>query len=91
MRSLFPQLALLPETDPGVAFVTSQELEDRYPDLTPKEREDAFVKEHPTTFLMQIGAPLRSGQPHDGRAPDYDDWSLNGDLLFWNHTLQTGL
>ena len=88
MRSLFPQLALLPETDPGVAFVTSQELEDRYPDLTPKEREDAFVKEHPTTFLMQIGAPLRSGQPHDGRAPDYDDWSLNGDLLFWNHTLQ---
>ena len=88
MRSLFPKLALLPETEPHVTFVTTQELEDRYPDLTGKERENAFVKEHPTTFLMQIGAPLRSGKPHDHRAPDYDDWSLNGDLLFWNHTLE---
>ena len=88
MRAMFPKLALLPETDPHVTFVTTQELEDLYPDLSSKERENAFVKEHPTTFLMQIGAPLRSGKPHDGRAPDYDDWSLNGDLLFWNHTLE---
>ena len=88
MRSLFPKLALLPETNPEITFVTTQELEDLYPDLSGKEREDAFVKTHPTTFLMQIGAPLRSGKPHDGRAPDYDDWSMNGDLLFWNPTLQ---
>ena len=88
MRAMFPKLALLPETDPHVTFVTTQELEDLYPDLSSKERENACVKEHPTTFLMQIGAPLRSGKPHDGRAPDYDDWSLNGDLLFWNHTLE---
>ena len=68
-------------------FITSQELEDLYPGLTPKERENAFVKEHGTTFLMQIGRALRSGKPHDGRAPDYDDWDLNGDLLFWNDPL----
>ena len=47
-----------------------------------------FVKEHHTVFLMQIGGKLKSGKPHDGRAPDYDDWDLNGDMLFWNHTLQ---
>ncbi|MBE7051593.1 MAG: aspartate--ammonia ligase [Ruminococcaceae bacterium] len=70
-----------------VTFVTSQELEDLYPDYTAKEREDAFVREHPTTFIMQIGGKLRSGKPHDGRAPDYDDWQLNGDLMFWNETL----
>ena len=64
-----------------------QELEDLYPDLPPKERENAFVHEHGTTFLMQIGKKLRSGIPHDGRAPDYDDWDLNGDILFWNSTL----
>ncbi|MDD3796534.1 MAG: aspartate--ammonia ligase, partial [Lachnospiraceae bacterium] len=57
-------------------------------DLTSKERENAFVKLHGTTFLMQIGDKLASGKPHDGRAPDYDDWSLNGDILFWNDTLQ---
>ena len=71
-----------------VFFITTQELEDKYPDLTPKERENAFVKENGTTFLMKIGAPLKSGKPHDGRAPDYDDWDLNGDLLFWNDPLQ---
>ena len=75
------------ELSENVVFVTAQELEDRYPDLTPKEREDAFVKEHKTVFIMQIGDKLRSGQPHDGRAPDYDDWTLNGDLLFWNDVL----
>ena len=88
MRSLFPALNILPATQREITFITTQELENQYPGLTPKEREDAFVKDHPTTFLMQIGGALRSGKPHDGRAPDYDDWSLNGDLLFWNHTLQ---
>ena len=70
-----------------VTFVTSQELEDMYPDASGKEREDLFVREHPTTFIMQIGGKLKSGKPHDGRAPDYDDWQLNGDLMFWNETL----
>ena len=58
-----------------------------YPNLSGKEREDAVTKEHGTVFLMQIGAPLNSGKPHDSRAPDYDDWSLNGDLLLWNDVL----
>ena len=71
-----------------VFFITTQELEDLYPDLTPKQREDEILKENGTTFLMKIGAPLKSGKPHDGRAPDYDDWDLNGDLLFWNEPLQ---
>ena len=71
-----------------VTFVTSQELEDRWPDLTPKEREHAICKEHKTVFLMQIGRKLKSGKPHDGRAPDYDDWDLNGDILFWNPVLE---
>ena len=70
-----------------VTFITTQELEDKYPDLTPKEREHAICKEHKTVFLMQIGRKLRSGKPHDGRAPDYDDWDLNGDILFWNDVL----
>ncbi|MBE6542302.1 MAG: aspartate--ammonia ligase, partial [Ruminococcaceae bacterium] len=72
---------------PEVSFVTSQELEDMYPDMTAKQRENAYVKEHPTTFLMKIGGKLKSGKPHDGRAPDYDDWELNGDLLIWNDVL----
>ena len=74
-----------------VYFVTTQELEDQYPDKTPKEREDAICKEHGTVFIMQIGGKLKSGQRHDGRAPDYDDWSLNGDLFFWNETLQKAI
>ena len=72
-----------------VTFITTQELEDKYPDLTPKERENAYVKEHPTTFILGIGGKLKSGKPHDGRAPDYDDWDLNGDILFWNDVLQS--
>lgn len=72
-----------------VTFITSQELEDMYPDMTPKERENAFVKEHKTVFIMKIGGALKSGKPHDGRAPDYDDWELNGDILFWNDILGT--
>ena len=71
-----------------VTFITSQELEDKYPDLTPKERENAIVKEYKTVFIMQIGDVLRSGERHDGRAPDYDDWDLNGDILMWNPVLE---
>ena len=67
--------------------VTTQELEDMYPTLTPKEREDAFLKEHKTALIMQIGGKLKSGTPHDGRAPDYDDWALNGDIMFYNEVL----
>ncbi|MEF9878829.1 MAG: aspartate--ammonia ligase [Clostridia bacterium] len=70
-----------------VAFVTAQELLELYPNKTPKEREQAFVREHPITFLMGIGGKLSNGEPHDGRAPDYDDWSLNGDILFYNPVL----
>ena len=70
-----------------VAFVTTQELEDMYPELSCDEREDAFVKEHKTAFIMKIGAPLRSGKPHGSRSPDYDDWDLNGDIIFWNDVL----
>ncbi len=70
-----------------VSFVTSQELEDLYPTLSGKERENAYLKERKTAFIMQIGDKLKSGKPHDGRAPDYDDWSLNGDLLFWDDIL----
>ncbi len=87
LRSVFPQLTALPPVCREVTFVTAQELEDRWPDLTPKEREDAWVKDHPTTFLMGIGGALNSGKPHDGRAPDYDDWAMNGDILVWNPVL----
>ena len=68
-----------------------QELEDQFPLLSPKEREAAIVKERKTVFIQQIGGALKSGKPHDGRAPDYDDWSLNGDLLFWHEPLQCAL
>ena len=74
-----------------VFFITAQELEDLYPQLTPKERENAAVREHKTVFIQQIGGKLKSGKPHDGRAPDYDDWSLNGDLLFWHEPLECAL
>ena len=87
LRSVFPQLTPLPLLSEEVSFVTAQELEDRWPELSPKEREDAWVKEHPVTFLMGIGGALKSGKPHDGRAPDYDDWTLNGDILVWNSVL----
>lgn len=72
-------------------FITAQELEDIYPDKTPKEREKLICYEHKTVFIMKIGGKLKSGQPHDGRAPDYDDWSLNGDLLIWNEVLDDAL
>mgnify|MGYP002537897542 CR=1 FL=1 len=74
-----------------VTFVTAQELLDLYPDKSPKEREYLFVREHPITFLMGIGGKLSNGQPHDGRAPDYDDWNLNCDIFFWDETLNRAL
>ena len=75
-----------------VFFITSQELEDLYPDLSAKDRENAITREHRCVFIKQIGKPLqRSGKPHDGRAPDYDDWDLNGDLLFWLPSLNRAL
>lgn len=74
-----------------VSFITSQELLDMYPNLDSKEREDAYLKAHKTAFIMQIGGLLSNGERHDGRAPDYDDWMLNGDLLFWNETLGCAL
>jgi len=70
-----------------VSFITTQELEDKYPDLTSSQRENEYLKKHKTAFIMQIGGALRSGKRHDGRAPDYDDWQLNGDLFFWNDVL----
>ena len=70
-----------------IFFVTAQELEDAYPDLTPKQREDAICREKRSVFILGIGDKLKSGKPHDGRAPDYDDWSLNGDILVWNDVL----
>ena len=84
LRSVFPQLCALPQLSKQVTFITAQELEDRYPGLTPKQRENAIVQECGTVFLMGIGGKLRSGAPHDGRAPDYDDWDLNGDILLWD-------
>ena len=75
----------------AVSYVTTQELEELYPTQPPKERESLYVKEHPTAFIMQIGDKLKSGSRHDGRAPDYDDWKLNGDLVFWNEVLGLSL
>ena len=75
-----------------VFFITSQELEDLYPDLSVKDRENAITREHKCVFIKKIGKPLnRSQRPHDGRAPDYDDWDLNGDLLFWLPALNRAL
>ena len=74
-----------------IHFVTSEQLLDLYPDKTPKERENAIAKELGCVFVMKIGAVMADGQKHDGRAPDYDDWSLNGDILFWYEPLQQAL
>ena len=85
LRTKYPSVDVTIDTT--VSFITSQELADLFPDLDSKEREHAYVKEHPTTFILQIGDLLKNGEPHDNRAPDYDDWSLNGDLLFWHEPL----
>lgn len=84
-----------PENTPilpdDITFVTTQELEDKYPGLSPKEREYEFVKEHKSIFLQKIGGALNSGEPHDGRAPDYDDWELNGDIIVYYPVLDIAL
>ena len=81
INSRYPEIkCILPE---NIKFITSQELLDRWPDLSPKEREKEAVKEYGAIFLMQIGDKLSNGKPHDGRAPDYDDWSLNGDIIVY--------
>ena len=81
----FPQI--VPELPEAIRFITSQELLDLYPGLSPKEREDAVTRKYRAVFIIGIGAPLSDGKPHDSRAADYDDWSLNGDLLLWNSVL----
>ncbi len=85
----FPQLRVNLSRD--VSFITTQELEDMYPDMTGSQRENAFVKEHRTACIMQIGGALSSGKPHDSRAPDYDDWQLNCDIFFWDDVLDRAL
>ncbi len=87
MEAIYPQLQTLGKLSREVSFVTALELEGRWPEKTPKEREDAYLREHGTAFIQGIGGALRSGKPHDGRAPDYDDWDLNGDILVWNDLL----
>ena len=90
LRVRFPQLQVALSRE--VSFITSQALEDLYPELeSSSERENAYVKEHKTACIMQIGRKLRSGKPHDGRAPDYDDWSLNCDIFFWDEGLNRAL
>ncbi len=85
----YPQLRVKLSRD--VSYITTQELEDMYPELSSNERENIYLKEHKTAFIMQIGGKLKSGKPHDGRAPDYDDWQLNGDLFFWDDVLGRAL
>ncbi|HHU74241.1 MAG TPA: aspartate--ammonia ligase [Clostridiales bacterium] len=79
---------ILPEE---ITFISSQELEDKYPNLSSKEREHEIAKEHGAVFIMQIGGVLKSGEPHDGRAPDYDDWNLNGDIIVYYPLLDISL
>ena len=91
IQEIYPQLKPLGKLERRVSFITAQELEDLYPDLTPKQRENAYLREHKTAFIIGIGSPLRSGKPHDGRAPDYDDWALNGDIMFYDELLGCAL
>jgi len=85
LREMFP--ALDTSISREVSFVTTQQLEDAFPGLAPGEREDEYLREHGTAFVMQIGDALKSGARHGGRAPDYDDWALNGDIMFWDDVL----
>lgn len=86
VKTRYPKLQpILPQ---DIFFITSQELEDLYPGLTPKEREDKICEDKKAVFILQIGGVLKSGQKHDGRAPDYDDWQLNGDIVVWNPVLE---
>ncbi|MDY2694165.1 aspartate--ammonia ligase [Gemmiger sp.] len=90
LRWKFPALKVI-RLNRDVTFFTSQELEDLYPNKTPKERENIITRAHGTVCIMQIGGKLKSGEKHDGRAPDYDDWTLNCDILFWHKTLECAL
>ncbi len=89
VKASFPQLTHVTCETPF--FVTAQELCDMYPGLSSKERENAVTKEHKTVFIMQIGGKLKNGEKHDGRAPDYDDWMLNGDILMWSDVLNRAI
>lgn len=86
-KALCERFGTIPVLPKEIGFMTTTELEDEFPELSPREREDAAAKRFGAVFLMQIGAPLKNGKPHDGRAPDYDDWSLNGDILLWDEVL----
>ena len=89
VNQIYPEIQkILPEE---IAFVTSQELLDMYPETTPKQREDAIVREKGAVFVMQIGKDLATGEKHDGRSPDYDDWDLNGDILLYNPVLDNAI
>ena len=87
INSMFPQI--VPRLPEEIAFISTQKLEDMYPELTPKEREREIAKKHGAVFITQIGGLMESGQKHDGRAPDYDDWELNGDIVFYDSILDT--
>jgi len=89
VHDLYP--AIQPCLPKSIYFITTQELETMYPALSPKEREEAIAKKHGAVFIMQIGGKLRSGEKHDGRSPDYDDWSLNGDIIVWYPTLESAV
>ena len=89
LREHFPEISV--KLERNMYAITSQELLDKYPTLSAKEREDAITKEHGTVLIMQIGGALSNGKPHDGRAPDYDDWSLNADIMFWDNILGKAL
>ena len=87
----FPEKKLAKTLPDKISFITSQELENLYPEKTPKEREHLISKEKGAVFISQIGKKLKSGKSHDGRSPDYDDWELNGDILFWYEPLNISL
>lgn len=91
LTAIYPALECLGKIESNVSFVTSQQLEDKWPEKTPREREDAYLREHGTAFIIGIGGKLKSGKRHDGRAPDYDDWSMNGDILVWDEILGRAL
>lgn len=91
-NNLLRQFPVLDRKLPAdIFFITSQELEDMYPDLTAQDREHEICRLHGAVFIEQIGTALRSGLPHDNRAPDYDDWQLNGDILFWSPVLERSM
>ncbi len=87
IKNHYPKISI--KLSKNVSFITTQELEDMYPNITPKEREHKYLETHKTAFIMKVGEVLASGEKHDGRAPDYDDWTLNGDIVFWNAMLGT--